>query len=372
MARHRSSTTPLALAYAALIVYASLFPFADVHWPPGADAAQLLRLPWPRYFPQVDIVINLLGYFPFGALLYLAVVRSGGRERAGWLVALLVPSALSYAMEVTQNFVPTRVPSALDWLLDSAGAALGALLAWVLQRLGLVAHWQGLRERWVVPRSAGVLSLLLLWPVALLFPAPVPLGLGQVMDTVRDLAQAATRDTPWAPWVDEWAADVPAHVAPLSLLQEWAAVLLGLLSPCLLAFSALRSPGRRLAAAALIAAVGFAVTTLSTALNFAPQHAFAWLTPATLPGFASALALAGALAFAPRRAAAGSGLVALTALVALVAQAPPDAYYASSLQAWEQGRFIRFHGLAHWVGHLWPYAAILVLLWRVGASEPQT
>ena len=66
----------------------------------------------------------------------------------------------------------------------------------------------------------------------------------------------------------------------------------------------------------------------------------------------------------PRRAAAGLGLIALTALVMLVAQAPADPYFAQSLQGWEQGRFIRFHGAAQWVGWLWPYAALAYLLAR--------
>ena len=38
-----------------------------------------------------------------------------------------------------------------------------------------------------------------------------------------------------------------------------------------------------------------------------------------------------------------------------------------TLQDWEQGRFIRFHGLAQWVGWLWPYAVLLYvlsLIWR--------
>jgi len=52
-----------------------------------------------------------------------------------------------------------------------------------------------------------------------------------------------------------------------------------------------------------------------------------------------------------------------------VAQAPTDPYYAESLQGWEQGRFIRFHGLAQWIGWLWPYAALFYLLARVTARD---
>jgi len=80
-----------------------------------------------------------------------------------------------------------------------------------------------------------------------------------------------------------------------------------------------------------------------------------------------------AVALAPvgRRFAAALGLVALMGLVTLIAQAPSDPYFAESLQAWEQGRFVRFHGLAQWVGWLWPYAAISYLLVRLAAREPR-
>jgi hypothetical protein len=53
--------------------------------------------------------------------------------------------------------------------------------------------------------------------------------------------------------------------------------------------------------------------------------------------------------------------------VLLVARAPADPYFALSLQRWEQGRFIRFHGLAQWIGWLWPYAAGVWLLGRLGS-----
>ncbi len=77
------------------------------------------------------------------------------------------------------------------------------------------------------------------------------------------------------------------------------------------------------------------------------------------------------LALVPGRIAAGFGLIVLTALVMLVAQAPADLYFAQSLQGWEQGRFIRFHGGAQWVGWLWPYAALTYLLTRLAARGPR-
>jgi hypothetical protein len=59
------------------------------------------------------------------------------------------------------------------------------------------------------------------------------------------------------------------------------------------------------------------------------------------------------------------GLLALLALVWLVHQVPSDPYYAQNLQAWENGRFVRFHGLSRWFGLLWPYAAFVWLIGRL-------
>ena len=143
----------------------------------------------------------------------------------------------------------------------------------------------------------------------------------------------------------------------------------GIIAPCLVCYT-IATPGwRRPALAVGAAAVGIAATTLSTALNFGPSHALAWLTPQTVQAVLVGLGAAALVALVPRRVAAGFGLIVLTALVMLVATAPADPYFAQSLRAWEQGRFIRFHGAAQWVGWLWPYAAMAFLLSRLASRE---
>ena len=109
--------------------------------------------------------------------------------------------------------------------------------------------------------------------------------------------------------------------------------------------------------------------TLSAALNFGPVHALAWLSPGVPPGLVAGALLAWACVPARPRTVAALGLVALTVEVAMVAQAPSDPYYADSLQAWEQGRFIYFHGLAQWVGWLWPFAAGATLFRRLARAD---
>jgi VanZ family protein len=361
-ARHHSSATPLALAYAALVVYASLYPLSDWRWPPGQTLADLAKLPWPPWRDPADLWLNGLGYLPLGLLASVAARRSGLGHLAALGLGLLAPSALSYLCEVLQQFVPTRHPSLKDWAMNSVGATLGLLLATGFHRLGLADRWHALRGRWFVPDSAGAIALLALWPFGLLVPAPVPLGLGQLHEMLRLWLLEALEGVSWAAAVhSELLAAAPQSAVP-SPLGDASITALGLLAPCLVAFSVV-VPGWRRAVLALGAlAIAFAVSTLSTLLNFGPAQALSWiggLTPAAL--LAGTI---GAMLLAPwsRGVILGCALIVLTGLVVRVAQAPADPYFAQTLQAWEQGRFVRFHGLAQWVGWLWPYAALGWLL----------
>ena len=365
----RSSAAPLALVYAALLVYASLYPFSGWRWPPGIGGLGLLQLPWPPWRDPFDIWSNVLGYLPLGALLYLAQVRSGRSPQRAALLALLAGAALSLATEVTQQFLPGRVPSRVDWVLNSGGTAAGIALAALLQAAGLLQRWQSARERWFVRDSAGALSLLALWPVALLFPTPAPLGVGHVAPPLREALLALVDEVPWAARLQDLLLAASPAVQPLPPLSDGLVQTLGLLAPCLVAFSVARRGLRRLLLVLGLLALALLASTLSTALSFGPANALAWVTPQTLPAWALGLLLASACALLPPRAAAGLGLVVLGALVMRVSQAPVDPYFAQSLQNWEQGRFIRFHGVAQWIGWLWPYAAIVWQLGRLGAER---
>lgn len=371
--RHRSSAVPLAWLYAALIVYASLYPFEG--WRnPAVGPLDFLATGWPRYWSGFDVVSNLLGYLPLGILVFIALVRVGhGMAAAAW-PAFALGALLALSMEVLQNYLPRRVPSSLDLGLNVAGASLGAALGVALHLGGGIAQWQKARERWFVARSAGGLALLVLWPVALLFPTAVPFGLGHILERAQPIVASVLQGTPAEAWAGGWvasAAEPGPTGATLSPATELSIIVLGLLAPCVVAFTIAHGGWRRAVIVVGAVVVGAATTTLSTALNFGPSHALAWTTPQALQALGVGTVLAALLALVPRRVAAGLGLIALTALVMLVARAPDDPYFAQSLQGWEQGRFIRFHGAAQWVGWLWPYAALVYLLVRLGAREPR-
>ena len=66
--RHKTTALPLALAYTALIVYASLYPFSE--WrDQGIVPWAYLAAPWPKYWTGFDLGVNVAGYMPLGFLI---------------------------------------------------------------------------------------------------------------------------------------------------------------------------------------------------------------------------------------------------------------------------------------------------------------
>ena len=367
MARHRSSAVPLAWLYAGLIVYASLYPFTGWRLP-GVGWLAWTVGGWPRWWTWFDIVANLAGYLPLGFLLHVGFVRGGRRPIVSAALAFALGTALSFAMETLQNALPQRISSNLDFGLNAAGVLAGIAIAALLGRGRGIERWQRIRDRWFVDRSAGGIALLVLWPIGLLFPTAVPFGLGHVLDRLQAVAADLLAGTP-AESLAAGFARAAAEAPVVTPAGELSIVVLGLVAPCLVCYTVATPGWRRPALAVGAALIGCAATTLSTALNFGPSHAFAWVTPQTAQAVIVGVGAAALVALVPRRVAAGFGLIVLTALVMLVTTAPADPYFAQSLRAWEQGRFIRFHGAAQWVGWIWPYAAIAFLLSRLALRD---
>ena len=361
---HKTSAWPLALIYTALIAFASLFPF-DGWRAQGIDPLVFLlaRLP-PPYWTGFDVATNVVGYAPLGFLLVLGMLRSGWPRGAVGL-ATLAGAVLSLAMEFLQIYLPRRVPSNLDLLLNIGGTLAGALSAALLERLGAIDRWSDFRSRWFVQDASGALVLLALWPLSLLFPAAVPFGLGQVLERLEAALAELLADTPFLQWLPQR----EVALDPLSPGGELLCVTLGLLIPCLLGYCVIRSAGRRGLFAVGVVAVGVVLTALSSALSWGPVHAWKWMGEPARIGVWGALALALLLVTLPRRACAAVLLLALAWHLALLNQAPTSAYFAQTLQIWEQGRFIRFYGLGQWLGWLWPYAALLYVLVRASRRE---
>lgn len=372
MAEHKTSAWPLSQAYVALIIYASLYPFTG--WrDQGIAPWAFLWAPWPKYWTWFDIWSNVFGYAPLGFLLALSLLRRGSPRLvpstriAAVAVAALAAAVLSFTMETLQSYLPSRVPSNVDFALNTTGALAGALLAVGLERMGAVARWSRFRLRWFTDDARGVLVLLALWPFGLLFPASVPLGLGQVLERLESALGDWLMDTPFLQWLP--VRDV--ELQPLVPGAELVCVALGLLIPCLLGYTVVVSAGRRALVALATLAVGVAATALSAALSWGPSHAWAWLSLPVRLGLIAGFVLCFAFLLMPRRGCAALVLVALMLHLTLLNQAPASAYFTHTLQAWEQGRFIRFNGLAQWLGWAWPYVVLLYVLLRLSQPERQ-
>lgn len=360
---HKTTAWPLAAIYALLAVYASLYPFSE--WrDQGIVPWSFLWAPPSRYWTGFDVAINVVGYLPLGGLLALALLR-GNRVRHPVIGAWALGALLSLCMESAQSYLPSRVPSREDFLLNMAGAWLGAVTTLGLERLGAIERWSVIRRRWFVEPSRGGIVLLATWPLALLFPASVPFGLGQVMERLLGAVSELLEDSMLAGWLPH---GLPT-LHPLVPASEVLCVALGLVIPCLVGFCVVRRLVRRIALVGMVVLAGTAATSLSAALTWGPSHAWAWLDAPAQVGMWMAVVIALAMSVLPWRVAAGLVLLALGVYLSLLNQAPESPYFAQTLQQWEQGRFIRFNGLSQWLGWLWPYAASVYVFGQIGRRE---
>jgi VanZ family protein len=348
----RTLARPLTGVFVLLVCYASLYPFSGWRFV-DVNPFGFLFFPLPRYWTAFDVVANFLGYIPLGLLLALTVWGSE-RVRGLHVWAFLGPSLLSLIMETLQVYLPSRVASNADWLLNSAGGAVGAGLGMAWARLGQRRNLSRWRGDWFVSDAHGALVLLALWPLTLLYPASVPFGLGHVWGRVEGWVLDGLAMTPFVHWVPESV----APGAPLGPAAVVGCVALSLLAPVLLAYSSMRRVLHRAVWWGLTGVVCVSAATLSDALTYGPGHAWAWLTPPVVVGMGLA-GLSGLLSLGlSRRACLVWLLLVLSMAVTMLNRAPDSPYLAESLDVWAQGRFIRFHGIIQWLGWVWPYAVL--------------
>jgi VanZ family protein len=363
MQPHRSSATLFALMFALLIAYASLYPF-DGWRDQGINPFEFLNAPWPRYWSRFDVVANFVGYMPLGFLVALSLLRTRALPQPV-LLASVAAALFSVLLEALQSYLPQRVPQLSDWLLNSSGALAGALTALALERWGVIDRWSRFRARWFVREARAPLVLLSLWPAALLFPPPVPLALGQIRERLQGFVNELLEGTPLAALVDESS----GYVLPMSNLGELICVALGFAIPCLLAYSVTLGWHRRLMLWFMGVLIALSASSLSAALSYSPEHAWGWLSLAAQVGLGIGMGMALLCISLPRKLCLGLLVAALVWQMSLVNAVPATPYFAQTLQSWEQGSFIRFHGLAQWLGWLWPYAALVVALMALARRD---
>ena len=358
----KTSAWPLTLFYIALVVYASLYPF-DNWRNPGVLPWAYLTQPLPKYWTWFDVLINIAGYAPLGFLGVLTALRTGNGKFAVVLVTFVI-FLLAMCLEGLQSYLPSRRASNVDLGLNAFGGWLGGITAWGLEKLGAIDRWSHFRRTWFVTQARGALVLLALWPIALFFPASVPLGLGQVLERVETALGEALSGTPFLEWL-------PMRTVELQPLLPGAAllcVLLGALIPVLMAYSVLRNSVQKAIFLIAILTIAIWATAISAGLTYGPEHALAWLTLPVKLGLMGAATAGVMCLFLSARSCIAVLLLALVVQLFVLNLAPANVYFEQTLQTWEQGRFIRFHGVVQWLGWLWPYVAIAYVMSRI--SKP--
>ncbi len=346
------------LAYVLLIVYASWFPFS------GWRSTGLSPLAWchtrmPRYWTLFDASINIIGYVPLGILI-LSALYPRVRGAMAIMLATLCGIALSGTMESVQSYLPSRVPSNLDFITNVTGCLIGACIGARGTRVFLdQGRLLELRHRWFAQHASQGLVLMLLWPLAQIYPQAYLFGHGQLLPIVSELLSG---------WLD-MNIDLVAMMHPGAILtaeQYWLSETIitacGMTGAMLTLLCLLKRAAPR--GALIVGAIASAllVKSLASALLFTPENAFVWITPGAEGGFLIGLIMLAGLAFAPLAAQRRLAVLTLGLSLVLLNTIPVNPYFSATLQSWVQGKFLNFNGAAQFLSLMWPFFAFWFLL----------
>ncbi|WP_354362336.1 VanZ family protein [Undibacterium sp. GrIS 1.8] len=348
------------LAYAFLIVYASLYPFSGWQNDNLAALTDVIKQ-WPRYWTGFDAVTNVIGYMPLGMLIVFALYPVC-RRRWSVLIASFSGAVLSASMETTQYFLPSRVTSLLDFLTNSGGAILGSILGALLIPLLLEkGRLRLLRKQWLYGEASREVLVLGLWPMAQIYPQAYLFGLGQILPILSF-------------WLSDFL-DMPIDLGGMLLngielspekflLAETIITACGCTSAVLICLFILNrhAPKVRLSGLLLLAAIG--IKSLASALLFKPEYAFAWLTPGAQGGLLIALIMLYGFSFAPHQVQRRLAILMLVISLTVINLIPSNPYFTVTLQTWVQGKFLNFNGAAQFLCLLWPFISLWILLSR--------
>lgn len=339
----RPSALPryLALAYSALIIYASLHPFSG--WrDPGLPWLVFLDASWPRYWTGFDVAINILVYVPLGFLATLSLRRLRWR----WsqvLITLLFGTGLSLGLECLQTWLPSRVASNVDLACNALGTLFGALLAYV-QGDRLFVRLTQLQHHLLAPTPQAELGLVLIgvWLLTQLSPETILFGTGDLRHFL-DIRSTV------------------AYAAPSFFAMETGIIVCNTLAVGLVAQTLLARMSPPYLELFVFFVFALTIRSLAAAILVGPDELLAWLTPGAGLGLMIGGGTLSILLLLPgwlRHIMAGLTLMAGTVLVNL---APPNPYSAVAFSIWQQGHFLNFNGLTRLSASLWPFLALSYL-----------
>ncbi|WP_082054774.1 VanZ family protein [Cupriavidus basilensis] len=356
------------LCFALLVVYGSLYPFTG--WTDnGISALAFLTAPKPRYLTGFDLITNVLGYCPLGALVVLSLHPRISGVRAV-LLALVAGTLLSGTMEALQTWLPNRVSSNIDLMTNALGALLGgAAVAPFSAALIDRGSLRQLRMAWFEPHASFAIILILLWPFAQIFPQDHLFGMGAI---VREWL---TDPDSWpVQWLQGVFPGLPDLIEKIGLLRpddvQGQQLLESLVTGCgwvgtgLFASIAMRRQAPMLRILAALLASALLLKAVVAEMQFPDDNAFNWLSEGGRFALLTGSLMLVLLLRLPRWLRGALALATLMLLVMLSNLLPANPYSWISEQGWRLGRFIHFNSLSQWLGWMWPFVALCYLIWR--------
>lgn len=319
------------LFIAAAVSYVSLYPLTGWRLRQPSIFA-FLSQGYPRHYSQADLVSNLSAYVIFGLLFSLGWFNRK-RPWVSALTASLAGMLLSLTLESLQSYLPTRVPSLLDFSANAAGAVVGGVAGALLGYFRTLAP-EGripVNRQWYEGGRAIGWALLLIWLISQLPTQRLLFSTGHLyswlVDTLPRVAQLLPESL-----------EALDGLLPESLrsVHETCVVATMMCVLGVLIMDLVRSAGWRTAWIGGLMAAALGLRIVSSAPFQSAQRLLVWLTSGAQAGLVvGALALYLIGAFGRRtRLAAGVGLVGLGLL--LVNLSPADPFFLTT-QAASQG-----------------------------------
>jgi len=251
---------------------------------------------------------------------------------------------LAFLVESLQTWLPTRIPSQMDWWANILGGVLGGLLAiplgpeWlsgsVIRRC--FDQWFGLN--WIA------CALLLLFPWAQIYPQSSWLGTG-----VWGQAIFGSID---------WGTTVVNH-----FLQETLITAICWLGTALLLSLGMRAKAPQWPILNGLLFLTVLIKTLFSALQFGIDFSLVWLTDGAIWGMLIASAILKWALQLPRTIKTWLALVCLLGGTLIIHTLPDNPYFILTLRHWYQGRLLHFNDLMQWVSIAWLPLALIWLSW---------
>jgi VanZ like family len=157
------------------ILFLTMYPFEISHAKPYRDGSPLFLGGTGKLGGPLDVFLNVLLFMPFGFALGTKILRRGKSWKTALIYTTLAGALFSYAIEVTQLYVPFRDSGWEDVFTNTTGSLLGCVAALVLGiwLFGHLTSFQQTLRDWLSPRRLASVFLLYfgIWFVASAFLA---------------------------------------------------------------------------------------------------------------------------------------------------------------------------------------------------------